>query len=89
MDDHELGAKRTKLGRISMLWGAATVVVAAVIVAAAILVAVRVSSGGGASRGRRSTAVLQQANVGYHHFSASLRASNNGSGITCAGGAPV
>src|SRR3954464_199515 len=27
--------------------------------------------------------------VGYHHFSASLRASNNGNGITCAGGVSV
>ena len=36
-------------------------------------------------RGRRSAAVLQQAGVGYHHFSASLRASNKGSGITGAG----
>src|SRR5258706_8585261 len=35
-------------------------------------------------RGRRGAAVFQLANVGYHHFSASLRASNNGNGITCA-----
>jgi hypothetical protein len=40
-------------------------------------------------RGRGSAAVLQQAGVGYHHFSASLRASNNGNGITCAGGISV
>ena len=32
-----------------------------------------------------SAAVLQLPVVGYHHFSASLRASNNGNGITCAG----
>src|ERR1022692_3018534 len=37
-------------------------------------------------RGRRGAAVLQLASIsGYHHFSASLRASNNGNGTTSAG----
>lgn len=38
--------------------------------------------------GRRPAGSLSSA-VGYHHFSASLRASNNGNGITCAGGVSV